>query len=176
MPNANLRLLPYVDPLARRCLAGVGWRSCCLHAANDEQHVKRWKEHRHETGFGHLYQGRYRCFPVETEGYFYQVVRYVERNALRANMVARAEDWRWSSLRRAEREDLAFPILSDWPLPRPCDWLEIVNRPQTEAELDAVRHSLRRGAPFGRAVWAAETAKQLKIESTLRPLGRPRKE
>ena len=45
-------------------------------------HVKRWKEHRDEIGFGHLYQGRYKCFPVETEGYFYQVVRYVERNAL----------------------------------------------------------------------------------------------
>ena len=46
-------------------------------------HVKRWKEHRHEVGYGHLYQGRYKCFPVETAGYFYQVVRYVERNALR---------------------------------------------------------------------------------------------
>src|SRR5271157_5568316 len=48
-------------------------------------HVKRWKEHRHEIGYGHLYQGRYKCFPVETEDYFYQVVRYVERKALRAN-------------------------------------------------------------------------------------------
>ena len=54
-------------------------------------HVKRWKEHRHEIGYGHLYQGRYKCFPVETEDYFYQVVRYVERNALRANLVERAE-------------------------------------------------------------------------------------
>ena len=50
-------------------------------------HVKRWKEHRHEIGYGHLYPGRYKCFPVETEDYFYQVVRYVERNALRANLV-----------------------------------------------------------------------------------------
>ena len=113
---------------------------------------------------------------MEIESYFYQVVRYVERNALRANLVARAEDWRWSSLRRAEREDSAFPILSDWPLPRPADWLEIVNQPQTEAELDAVRRSLLRGSPLGSAVWTAETAKQLKIESTLRPRGRPRKE
>ena len=60
-------------------------------------HVKRWKEHRHEIGYGHLYQGRYKCFPVETEDYFYQVVRYVERNALRANLAERAEAWRWSS-------------------------------------------------------------------------------
>jgi len=113
---------------------------------------------------------------VETEGYFYQVVRYVERNALRANLVARAEDWPWSSLRRAEREDPAFPILSDWPLPRPADWLELVNQPQSEAELDALRGAVRRSCPFGSAVWTAETAKQLKIESTLHSLGRPRKE
>src|SRR5271157_1424189 len=89
-------------------------------------HVKRWKEHRHEIGYGHLYQGRYKCIPVETEDYFYQVVRYVERNALRANLMEQAESWRWSSLRRVEREDTAFPILSAWPLPRPTDWLQLV--------------------------------------------------
>ena len=61
-------------------------------------HVKRWKEHRHETGYGHLYQGRYKSFPVQTDDYFYQVVRYVERNPLRANLVACAELWPWSSL------------------------------------------------------------------------------
>src|SRR5271157_4636499 len=102
-------------------------------------HVKRWKEHRHEIGYGHLYQGRYKCFPVATVDYFYQVVRYVERNALRANLVERAESWRWSSLRRVEREDPAFPMLSAWPLPRPTDWLQLVNRPQTEAEVAALR-------------------------------------
>ena len=69
------------------------------------------------------------------EGYFYQLVRYVEGNASRVNLVARAEDWPWSSLRRPERErgcqDPVFPVLSSWPLPRPVDWLQIVNRPQS---------------------------------------------
>ena len=138
-------------------------------------HVKRWKEHRHEVGYGHLYQGRYKCFPVETDEYFYQVVRYAERNALRADLVACAEAWPWSSLRRAEREDPAFPILSAWPLPRPSDWLKIVNRPETEAELDALRRSVRRGCPLGRPAWVAQTVKQLGLESTLRPQGRPKK-
>ena len=59
--------------------------------------------------------------PVETDDCFYQVIRYVERNALRANLVERAEAWPWSSLRRWEREDPAFPILSAWPLPRPAN-------------------------------------------------------
>ncbi len=137
-------------------------------------HVKRWKEHRHEIGYGHLYQGRYKCFPVETEDYFYQVVRYVERNALRANMVERAELWPWSSLRRAEREDPAFPILSAWPLPRPADWMRIVNEPQSEAELEALRRCVNRGRPFGDPAWVANTAKRLGLEWTLRPRGRPR--
>ena len=92
--------------------------------------------------------GRHKSFPVETEGYFYQVVRYVERNALRTNLVTRAEEWPWSSLRRGERDDAAFPLLSSWPLPRPVDWLEIVNQPQSEAELDALRRCVHRGSPY----------------------------
>ena len=139
-------------------------------------HVKRWKEHRHEIGYGHLYQGRYKCFPVETEDYFYQVVRYVERNARRANLVERAESWRWSSLRRVEREDPAFPILSTWPLPRPTDWLQLVNQPQTEAEVAALRCCVNRGRPFGDPHWVTDTAKRLGLESTIRPRGRPKKQ
>jgi len=58
--------------------------------------------------------------------------------------VERAESWRWSSLRRVEREDPAFPILSTWPLPRPTDWLQLVNQPQTEAEVAALHRRLAR--------------------------------
>lgn len=137
-------------------------------------HVKRWKEHRYETGYGPLYQGRYKSFPVQTEDYFYQVVRYVERNALRANLVERAEQWRWSSLcagRKASNRD----ILSKWPLPRPRNWIELVNEPQTEAELIALRHCVKRGTPFGEKAWVETTADQLGLASTLRPRGRPKK-
>ena len=45
-------------------------------------HVKRWKQHRREIGYGRLYQGCYKCFPVQTDDDFYPVVRYVRRNAL----------------------------------------------------------------------------------------------
>jgi putative transposase len=149
-------------------------RAFMQHVTN--MHVKRWKEHRREIGYGHLYQGRPRCFPVEREDYFYRLVRYVERNALRANLVERAEAWRWSSLRRGERDDPAFPILSDWPLPRPANWLQLVNEPQTEAELEALRCCVNRSRPFGDPAWVAATAKQLGLEWTLRPRGRPTKD
>jgi putative transposase len=139
-------------------------------------HVKRWKEHRHEIGFGHLYQGRYKCFPIESDDYFYQAVRYVERNALRAGIVERAENWLWSSLRRDERDEPAFPLISPWPLARPADWLRIVNDPQTETELEALRRCVNRGCPYGNSMWVATAAKSLGLESTLQPRGRPRKE
>jgi MoxR-like ATPase len=50
-------------------------------------HVRNWQENRQRVGYGHLYQGRYKSFPVESDEHFYQVLRYVERNALRANLV-----------------------------------------------------------------------------------------
>jgi len=56
-------------------------------------HVKRWKLAHHEVGHGHLYQGRFKSFPIQTDDSFHTVVRYVERNPLRANLVARAEAW-----------------------------------------------------------------------------------
>ena len=137
-------------------------------------HVKRWKEHRHETGYGHLYQGRYKSFPVQTDDYFYQVIRYVERNALRANLVERAELWPWSSLGCHARADNAVTILSAWPLPRPTNWVELVNEPQTELELRALRHCVNRGTPYGDDTWIATTSELLGLESTLRLRGRPR--
>src|SRR5208337_215506 len=104
-------LLAHAQPLAFRRLARARWRTSRVHAASDQHACETLEGARHEIGYGRLYQGRYKCFPVATEDYFYQVVRYVERNAPRANLVERAESWRWSSLRRVEREDPAFPIL-----------------------------------------------------------------
>lgn len=139
-------------------------------------HVTRWQKHRRRVGEGHVYQGRFKSFPVQTDEYFYQVVRYAERNALRANLVERAEDWQWSSLCRREHgtpDDRRW--LSTWPLSRPREWLKYVNEPQTEAELDALRRSVTRGQPFGSPQWTAATAKHLGLESTIRTRGRPKK-
>ncbi len=61
-------------------------------------HARRWHEHRRRVGYGHVYQGRYKSFPVERDEHFLTVCRYVERSALRARLVRRAENWRWSSL------------------------------------------------------------------------------
>lgn len=139
-------------------------------------HVTRWQKNRRRVGEGHVYQGRFKSFPVETNNYFYQVVRYVERNALRASLVERAEDWQWSSLWRRERGTVdQRRWLSAWPVSRPRRWVQHVNEPQTAAELEALRRCVARGQPFGSPGWIESTATQLGLESTLRDRGRPRK-
>ena len=60
----------------------------------------RWHAHHHTEGTGHLYQGRFKTFPIEEDEHLLTVLRYVEGNALRANLCERAEDWRWCSLWR----------------------------------------------------------------------------
>jgi putative transposase len=138
-------------------------------------HARNWQEHRRRVGFGHLYQGRYKSFPVETDEHFYQVVRYVERNALRAGLVRRAENWRWNSLwQRIHSAPQERTMLSAWPLPLPRSWMQYVNQPQTERELAAIRRSVQRGQPFGNDDWIHDTAENLGLQSTLRPRGRPR--
>ncbi|HXY33921.1 MAG TPA: transposase [Planctomycetaceae bacterium] len=139
-------------------------------------HTMRWHAHFHTSGSGHLYQGRFKAFPIQADDHFYSLTRYVERNALRANLVARAEEWRWTSLwRRLSGSDELKSLLHPWPLPMPRDWLATVNRPQSESELKAVRQSVNRGTPFGTEQWQARTAKSLGLEWTLRARGRPRK-
>jgi putative transposase len=99
----------------------------------------------------------------------------VERNALRANLVPRAEQWRWSSLWHRQHAT-GVPWLHDWPLPVPERWLQYVNKAETESELAAVRRSVLRGAPYGGELWQQQTAKALGLESALRSPGRPRKQ
>jgi putative transposase len=139
-------------------------------------HTMRWHAHYHTSGTGHLYQGRFKAFPIEADEHLYAVLRYVERNALRANLVKRAEQWRWSSLwRRVLGDEAAKGILAPWPIPEPADWLKLVNATQTEAELAALRRSVAKGTPFGSPTWTERTARRLGLEFTLRSRGRPRK-
>ena len=84
-------------------------------------HTQRWHAHRRTAGSGHLYQGRFKSFPVQSDGHLLTVCRYVERNALRADLVERAEGWRWGSLSaRRDRDAAGRPALADWPIGAPA--------------------------------------------------------
>lgn len=139
-------------------------------------HTQRWHAHRGTTGSGHVYQGRFKSFPVQTDDHYYTVARYVERNALRAKLVRRAEHWQWNSLYRWLRgsaDDRS--LLAAWPLPRKASWVDHVNEPLTKSELAAIQHSVQRGSPYGETAWSDRTVRLLGLESTQRPLGRPKK-
>lgn len=139
-------------------------------------HVRRWRQQRELVGAGHLYQGTYKSFPVQSDEHFLTVCRYVERNPQRAGLVARAKDWRWSSLWiLAHGSSAEDPSLATWPVSRGESWIGLVQSAQSEKELAALRASVQRGRPFGSARWQASTVRQLGLQFTLRARGRPRK-
>jgi len=113
-------------------------------------HSKKWHAARGTTGTGSVYQGRFRAFPVQSDAHFLTVCRYVERNALRAGLVPRAEDWPWGSLSDRCRNFTDIP-LSGWPILQPADWLSMVNG--SEPELHEVRAAILRNRPFGSPAW-----------------------
>lgn len=134
-------------------------------------HTQRWHQHRHSVGEGHVYQGRFKSFPVETSEYLLTVCRYVERNPVRAGLVERAEHWRWSSAGMRE----VVP-LHEWPMERPPDWLDRVNVAEATEQLTAVRKSVTKGQPYGSEPWVDRMVRQWNLGATLRARGRPKKE
>ena len=121
-----------------------------------------------------MYQGRFKSFPIQEDQHLLTVLRYVERNALRAKLVASAEARRWCSLWH-RLNGVAAGLVDEGPVPLSRNWRRQVQLPQRDVELAALRQSAVRGCAFGEASWQEETGKQLHLESTLLPRGRPRK-
>jgi putative transposase len=131
----------------------------------------RWHHEKYDAT-GRVWQGRFKAFPSQTDRHLLTVMRYVERNALRANLVERAEDWEWSSL--AWRRDQQPPArLTESPVPLPSYWRHLVNEPQTATELAEIRTCVNRQRPFGEEDWVARQVKEFGLEATLRRVGRP---
>ena len=131
--------------------------------------------HKKYSTIGRLWQGRFKAFLVQDDHYLLTLIRYVERNALRKNLVQRAEDWRWGSLNWRTRNCPLMPLTPS-PVALPRGWTEWVNLPQTAAELEAIRTSVNRQRPFGDAKWVIEKARDSALEQSLANVGRPRRE
>jgi putative transposase len=104
-------------------------------------HSQRWQAVHDRRGQGTLYQGRYRSAAVENDDHLLTVLRYIERNPVRAGLIASAAAWPWSSAR--ERLDGSGGWLAPLPVPLPAGWLACLDAPQTPAEVEAVRRSIR---------------------------------
>ena len=74
----------------------------------------------------------------------------------------------------AERKALA-DAADQWPVPAPSDWTRWVDLPGNQKELEALRRSVTRRAPFGEDGWVRRTAGRLRLESSLRDPHRPKR-
>ena len=131
--------------------------------------------HRHHQGMGtsgRLWQGRFKAFPIQGDEHLLTVIRYVERNPVRAGLVQDARSWPWGSLAWRSGGRLARSLAPS-PVTLPANWAEWVNRPQTPVELEQLRACVNRQRPYGSEDWVNQTAVELGLESSLRPVGRP---
>ena len=138
-------------------------------------HVRRWRARREMMGAGHLYQGRFKNFPVQRNENLYRVLGYVEGNPKRARKSKRAEGWQYSSLYAGDRPAESQVQMTPWPVPRPADWVETVNAAIEPEELKLLRMHVQRGRPLGSDAWMRQAVTTMGLESTVRERGRPRK-
>jgi putative transposase len=173
-----LRILSY-------CLMGNHWHFVVWPAREGQlsdffrwltqTHTMRWRVAHRSVGHGHLYAGRFKAFAVQRGPKLLDVLRYVERNALTAGLVRRAEDWKWSSLRaRSHGSAELRRVLCDWPIDRPRSWIRRVNAVMSPEELQRLEICERREQPYGEESWVNRTVRRLGLEHTVRPEGRPR--
>jgi putative transposase len=165
MPNHwHLLLRPYND----------GDLSLFMHWVT-MTHSQRWHAAHGTTGMGHLYQGRFKSFPVQGQYYYLTVLRYIEGNPLRAGMVKSSADWRWSSLSLRGGAAKGNLSLSVGPVELPHNWNQVVDALIRLKDAGKLECSIQRGTPFGDDTWVNQTAKTMQLATTLRPRGRPKK-
>jgi REP-associated tyrosine transposase len=183
----------YIDRVAASCKkAGtVIWAYCLMPnhvhlvmvpACEDGLRAALGEAHRNYTRMinfrekcrGHLWQERFHSFPMD-ETYLIACVRYVELNPVRAGLVKRPEDWRWSSATaHLQGEDDA--LLSHSPaLERVGNWRKFLDGGVKDVELKRLHMHTKTGRPLGAEAWIkkleAETGRPLRAKAPGRPKG-----
>ena len=138
-------------------------------------HTRRWHTQKGTVGQGHLYQGRYKSFICQDDNHFLTLVKYVEQNALKAKLVKKAENWKWSSVwRREYGTTKQKKLLSLWPVSKPKSYLSWLNTILPEEKEEIIERSIIKSNPYGEDYWVASTVKKFGLEQTLRKVGRPK--
>lgn len=127
------------------------------------------------NGSGHLYQGRYKSFLIDSDNYLLAVIKYVERNAVRARLAHHAEDWRWGSAwLHINGTNEQKKLLDESPIELPDNYLKWINTVDKTEDLKTIRNSVNKSVPYGRDTWVEKMVSKHHLESTLRSPGRPR--
>lgn len=166
MPNHwHMVAIPEKDGALSKTMAWLG-------AIHTRRHNLKYKR----VGQGHLYQGRFKSFLIESNEYLLWVCRYVERNPVRAGLSLTAKNWRWSSTldRIGMNRDGNRPALAEMPVTIPKDWCTWVDSAQTALELEAIRHCIKKSRPYGSSIWSEKIVSDFGLVSTTRNQGRPK--
>jgi len=145
-------------------------------------HTQRY--HKFRRSGGHVWQGRFKSPVIQDDEHLLTVLRYIEANPLRAEIVTDAGAYRWSSFRAhggAETDGLLnrcvpYEQLSPYAAVRQRRWSAYVHQTPDADELAAIRRSVERSLPFGDSAWLARLREKLDLDLTIRPRGRPRKQ
>lgn len=136
----------------------------------------RWHAIKKTIGSGHIFQGRYKSFLIQDDEHLLTVMRYVERNPLRAKLVKDVSTWKYSSLyRRQKGSDTQKKLLTTEGIYMPEDYLQFIQTPLTPAELESARNSVNKGVPYGAVAWRDAMVDRFKLQATMRMKGRPKK-
>lgn len=167
MPNHwHLLLHPRNDGDLSRCMQWLG-----------NTHTRRFHAETRTIGAGHLYQGRYKSFLVEDDAHLLTVLKYIERNPVRAGLSEKAEEWRWgSAYRRIKGTEKERSLLAESPTPLPRNYRDWISEREPSEELVSIRHSITKGLPYGGESWRERMVADYKLEQTTRPAGRPKKD
>ena len=138
-------------------------------------HTQCWHAHHGTSGMGHVYQDRFKAFPVQEDHHLEQVLRYVQLNPVRAKAVVRANLWRWGSchIRRSGPAELAA-LLSEWPIDPPRNWHAWLDVPPDTTQALRIKTAIARSQPLGDGGWTRRIAARLNLGHTLNPRGRPK--
>ena len=148
--------------------------STCMHKLTNA-HTRRVHALTRTIGTGPLYQGRYKSFMVEDDKHLLTVLKYIERNAVRAGLVDKAEDWQWGSAwRRVHGSAQQKKLLSELPTRLPHTYRIWVNTSESTETLASIRSSVNKGRPFGQNDWLEKTVEMFNLGQTLRNPGRPK--
>jgi putative transposase len=144
-------------------------------------HTQRY--HRCHHSSGRVWQGRFKSPVIQDDEHLLTVLRHIEANPLRAQMVETASDYPWSSfaahwLGRPDPLRDSIPLyesLAKPPATRQRRWSAFVHQTPPDDELTALRRSTQTSLPLGATDWVTQLSRHLGLDLTIRPRGQPRK-
>ncbi|XZE43306.1 transposase [Pirellulaceae bacterium SH467] len=139
-------------------------------------HAMRNRHLASETQQRGIYERRYRSFPVQDNERILDAMLYIESLPVQLGITSDSKAYAYTSL---HQRATTVSRLSNWisppPVPLPSAWESHLQEGLAQEKLELIQRSIERGSPYGDPGWVERIVKRFRLESTLRPRGRPRK-